>query len=271
MDDNSKQVSRQGMSAAQPYNKVDIRFSGWKIFSDLLAKHNKFKNLLGRTDVIRWVNHDKDSRFVGFGYTNNGRYDVPSEFWRFNPADNEAGGIVRFSPTDDGNLAHFVILWVPQYLGNKGLGTIIMEEIQNLIIATDDICSADNPQYNDREVSSNSFSMMLYPNPFTVSDWTLNQDENTIDWSNAIVATKNIRCELNRQLPDEDRRVSWENLRDWYIRLGWVQVPEMHFVNLAEDDENPVNFPVVSRRTIMIKRYPMLFPVHNAELFGKVL
>ena len=195
-----------------------------------------------------------------------------TEFYRYEDEATGAGSIVQI-PCDTGidcsSMGKIQTLWVPDEWSGRGIARRCMESLQDLAMDTIDI--VNEHKYKGMNLTNSVFSLILCPNPFDVSDcgWCLYpEDCPNVYWESPSQASEGIIDESHHELPVDKRRLSWTDLRDFYIRLGFVDVPELDGRAVADEYWNKIIIKnTLQRRSMEIGRHMMIWPAENRKYY----
>jgi hypothetical protein len=158
-----------------------------------------------------------------------------------------------------------VFLQLASYV--KRLGLI---DLQEIILQIDEMCREEEATYRDRTIGCSELSLWLAPCCFHAPDWDVGDNEPSfltqIDWSHPDKATKGIVDDSGEKLAPELTRLDWRGLRDWYKRLGFVEVDGLDYSEeWNEEHLRVVRHPMKRPRSFEIGRVPMFWPSENAQ------
>ena len=236
------------------------------IFKTKINSSPRFTNLMGYSELTvvmgKTLNDSWSNDFI-----RRCERKYPSNVWQYHDEITGGGGIIQIEFYDHfPGLLHLRCAWVPEEIAHQGIATRMMQSIQNIAKTTQTICEED--RYHGKRIYGNNCTLFLVPNPFYVSDWTLNQDENTIDWSHPDSPSINMIDETVNELPDDKLRVSWQELRDFYKRIGFVEVPEMDTERVYDERLcKIIDRRIMANRSYVIGRHPMLWPMENVKYY----
>ena len=234
------------------------------IFKTKINSSTSFNNLMGYSELTVVMGKTlKDSWSNQFIRHRERIY--PSNVWQYNDEITGGGGIIQIDFYDHlPGLIHLRCAWVPEEMAHQGIANRMMKSIQHIAKKTQTICEKDH--YQGKRIYGSNCTLFLVPNPFYVPDWTLEQNTNTIDWSHPDSPSINMLDETVNDLPDDKLRVSWQELRDFYKRIGFVEVPEMDTERVYDERLcKIIDRRIMAKRSYEIGRHPMLWPMDNVK------
>lgn len=273
----------------RPNPHASRRMPNINVFIDLIKRSDVFTNLLGWSHLTARFAAHLETMYANLKLTNKQRAELvtwysrdterkhPSDFWRFDDSQTGGGCIIQIHPNHQKpGMGHIQCIWTPPEFSRQGIARRCFDELKRMATEVDDLSCGDNPQYRGEKLYTNSFTLVLAPNPFHVDTWTLDQSTNTVDWSDPEAATVGAGMidEVDKELPEEHRRTTWTQLRDFYLSIGFVEVDELGYVEWYNDGSEPGSIGIRESRTMGDRSYEigrknMIFPACNASIFKK--
>ena len=246
------------------------------VFQRRLAQDPRFEMLLGTSAKGASTNIDGSLSETWVGLPSR---TGKSEFHKFLDTDTGKWAIV-FLPEHREHCCrvHLQIVWVDEKWGGLGIATRAVKALQEITLQVDEMCRDEEATYRDRTIRCSELSLWLAPCCFSAPDWDVGDDDGPggpsflteVDWSNPDKATKGIEDDSGEQLAPELTRLDWAELRDWYKRLGFVEVDGLDYSEeWNEEHLRVVRHPMKRPRSFEIGRYPMFWPPENAQGYMK--
>lgn len=236
------------------------------IFKTKINSSPRFTNLMGYSELtVVMGNTLKDSWSTKFIRRRERKY--PSNVWKYYDEITGGGGIIQIDFYDHlPGLIHLRCIWVPEELAHQGIATRMMKSIQTIAKTTQTTCEED--QYKGMRIYGRNCTLFLVPNPFYTNTWGLDQDTNSVDWSDPDGPSIDMIDETVNVLPDDKLRVSWQELRDFYKRIGFVEVPAMDTERVYDERLcKIIDRRIMAKRSYEIGRHPMLWPKDNVKYY----
>ena len=247
-----------------------------EVFHSRLAADSRFQMLKGTSERGCATNPDGSLREVWVGLP--GRTGK-SDFWKFN--DEETGKFaIACLPkhSDQCCRGHLQILWVDERWGGKGIATRAVRALQDVAQDVDGLAAQNDATHDGKKIQCGMFSLWLAPCCFHTPLWDVGDKFapggsnflTEIDWSNPRKATKDMVDDSSEKLPTKLTRLAWDELRDWYKRLGFVEVDGLSHEEVWDDQYMRIRrIPMMRPRSYGIGRLPMVWPEKNASAYMK--
>ena len=244
-----------------------VKTSPNELFIERLKQHSDFEMLYG------WIIHSATEEYDfrtnkinrGTSRVRNYKKNVETRHFLYRKPGTDGYALINL-PTMIAKMRNLVFLktiFVEEKYSGNGIATACMDELKKLTL------EIDKQAEDDETLSFRSCSLYCVPNSFWVSHWTEDNIQE-IDWTSDKQVDGNLLDETEAEMDEDKIRMTWEQLRDWYIKLGFVEVRELMYYEYL-DTSNTYQWRLVrqqcySNRSIRLKRFPLLFPAENAGL-----
>ena len=148
----------------------------------------------------------------------------------------------------------------PQH-SKKGIATRCMNILKEIADNVDSLaCKEGN--YGGDSIPYNHFELSLCPVPFIVP-WTY-EDKEDIDFGNGDKATELMQDGSEETLDADVERVTYQGLKIWYSKLGFVDAPYLDkHVYYDEVHNKIIEKDTLTAFSRSIDRHMMIYPAKN--------
>ena len=251
-----------------------------KIFFEKLRSNTKFLRLQGYSSWT-WGTARDGSHFKE--WCKSKQKTTPSDAYCFVDGEDRKAIVVIPSNYALENRVILHLLWVPPQLGGRGIATAVMTELMQMTDHVDELAKSGK-RWKDKFINYESFSLQLSPTPFIVREghWDIDlisKGKDRLDWTcrpDIPEAPEDapdfkMQDETYNELPENERRLSLKQLRDFYIgKLGFVECSELAF-DVAYDwatgkTRRHLN---ISARSFALLRWPLMYPASNLGIYER--
>ena len=187
----------------------------------------------------------------------------PTHFFRYHDMQSGGGAIVYIPRYSFMHCRAFIkCVYVEPRHSKKGVATRCMAILKDVANKVDDLAGKDAKYCGDR-IPFNHFELSLCPVPFTIENWSY-EDKEDIDWGNGDQATEMMQDGSEETLDANLERASYQKLKIWYSKLGFVDAPYLDkHVYYDEEHNKIIEKDVLTPFSNSIDRHMMVYPRKN--------